>query len=183
VRRAHKRCDSICCQCGYTPPVPLHAVVGLFGADLRRAAIDPDLDAGANAVVGHHINRAAADARGPDLARLGDRGHISVIGKVAQFPGVGQHLPVGLHALHEGIDVLCGADLQLQAGLVDLHGFGVAGPGAVAAGDGMDRGAGLSDVGLNTLDLLPGLEISLVGRGLFQPRDLVAARSRRPEDR
>ena len=146
----------------------LHAVGGLFKADLCRLANHFDLHAGADAVVGHHVDRAAADAPGPDLSRSVDRGHVAVAAVVAQLLFVGQHLPSGLHALHAGLDLLRRADLHLHAGLVDLYGFGVAVPAVVAAGDGVEHGAGLSDIGLNTSDSLPRPDIGLVSHAPIQ---------------
>ena len=161
----------------------LHAVGGLFKADLRRFANHFDLHAGSNAIVGHHVDRAAANAPGPDLARSVDRGHVAVAAVVAQRLLVGQHLPSGLHALHAGPDLLHAADLQLQAGLVDLYGFGVAVPAVVAAGDGMEHGTGLADIGLDPVDVLPRPNIGPVGHTPVQVGDFVAQDVAAPDRR
>ena len=135
---------------------------------------DRDLHPGANAVVGHHVDRATTNARGLDLAGLGHRRDIAVAAVVAQQFYMGEYLSSGLHARYPGLDRTALAGRQRHAGCLYGHCLRIGRLLCISAGDGVDRGAALSNVGLVAVDRPPGSDTRLVRDCLFQPRDLVS---------
>lgn len=105
----------------------LHAVARFRESNFRGAIHHRNLHAGADAIVGDDVDRAASRALRLDLACRGNRRHVSVAAVVSQLLCMGQYRPAGLHPFDARLDGAGLSDNQRHIGGFNGHLLGICG--------------------------------------------------------